>query len=308
MSQQTRAAISTPTTNNQLIAQWKTNSSKLLFSALIDWSIIITAWFVINESSSNLVTVLAIVVIAGRIHALGAILHDACHANIRRKTIRWYLVEALAGWPVSSTIEAMSYHHLRHHRYVGTQKDPYLPVLYNGKMLPKPLLYARGLLLPTWWTIRPVVGLFALIAPKLQSSYAFLFLQDRSRQNLYKNNEVIKCAKADLVQLSAHIALLIIIVIWQLPFLTTYLIPLHIAGVLNARRVALEHPQITDGKLYEIPISPKQQADLTVSSGTGLLEKWFLSPHNMGLHIEHHRYPRVAYQHLPKVKLLETNS
>lgn len=286
---------------------WQTTTTGLLRAALFDWAVIITAWMVMTATESVVVTVFAMLVIAGRIHALGAILHDACHAKIQRKSPQWYLVEALAGWPVSSTIEAMRYHHLRHHRYVGTVKDPYRPAplpLFKGGLQPMPLLYARGLLLPGWWTLRPLAGMLALVLPQVQTAYARLFLQDRSQQDLTHSTEIIRCAKADRVQLAAHLILLAAILTWQIPFLYTWLIPLHIAGVLNARRVALEHPPVTQGTLYEQPVPATEQANITASNSNGWLQKWLLSPHNMGLHSEHHRYPRVAYRYLPKLKSL----
>ncbi len=285
--------------NKTTLNGWQADPNTLLRTAIVDWAVIVAAWLVMSATESVLVTVIGVLTIAGRLHALGAILHDAAHADIRHKSMQWRLVEALAGWPISSTIDAMRYHHLRHHRYVGTHKDPYLPPKFRNKVLPMPLLYARGLLLPGWWTIRSVVGVLSLYWSQLQPGYARLFLQERSEQTI-SNIELNQCAKADAGQLCAHILVLGIIMVWQLPYLLTYLIPLHITGVLNARRLALEHPPVTKGKIVEKPLPLKHQYEITLDIRAGWLENWLLTPHNLGLHAAHHRYPSVAYRHLPK--------
>lgn len=63
--------------------------------------------------------------LAGRFHALGVILHDATHMPLRGKPLSLRFVEVLCGYPIASTLNAMRYHHLRHHRETGMATDPY---------------------------------------------------------------------------------------------------------------------------------------------------------------------------------------
>lgn len=286
------------------LEHWKASPWQLIYTALFDWTIIIAIWLIMSVTDHLVISLVGVIIIGGRLHALGGLLHDACHADISQKSIRWYFVEALAGWPVSSTIEAMRYHHLRHHRYTGTFKDPYLPPKFNDKVIPLVFLYARGLLLPLWWTFRPVVACVALVLPSLQPTYARLFLQDKSLQSLTGSKEIVNCAKADRVQLTAHAVLIAIVIIWNIPVLFTFIIPLHVAGVLNARRITKEHPPITQGKLFEQSLAHADVEKYTANLGTGWAESWFLAPHNLGLHIEHHQYPHIASQYLPLVREL----
>ncbi|WP_455774175.1 fatty acid desaturase, partial [Burkholderia stabilis] len=99
---------------------------RLVRYACIDWLGILMCWAAIRFVPNPFVYVAAVLLIAGRLQAFGVILHDACHLPARRMTLPLALVEALAGWTIGSSIAAMRYHHLRHHRAVGTAEDPYL--------------------------------------------------------------------------------------------------------------------------------------------------------------------------------------
>jgi len=59
------------------LSQWQANPNTLLMAAMIDWAIIVAVWLVMSATESILVTAVGVLTIAGRLHALGAILHDA---------------------------------------------------------------------------------------------------------------------------------------------------------------------------------------------------------------------------------------
>src|SRR5690348_11963001 len=94
----------------------------LLRMALEEWTLIGLCWLgllVLPDGARLWLYPVVCLVLAGRFHALGVLLHDASHMPLRRKSVLTYLIEALCGYPVSSTIDAMRYHHLRHHRDSG---------------------------------------------------------------------------------------------------------------------------------------------------------------------------------------------
>jgi len=245
-------------------------AGQLIATALFDWLIIAVCWLVLSGNHYLLVEICAIVVIAGRFVALGSVLHDACHRRLGcEKTFRWWLVEGLAGWPISSTTAAMRYHHLRHHRWVGTALDPYRSPSIFGSKLKQPWLTLRGLLLPIAWTLRPIVGICSLIFPSLKLTYAKVFL---------------------------HFIVLIVVLVYSLPFVTHVLIPLLIAGMLNAYRLSVEHKDSEEIK-GSVKIS-----DHTVSHQAGWLARLIIYPHNLGCHVAHHKHPTVAYSHLPEIE------
>jgi fatty acid desaturase len=230
------------------------------------------------------------------LHALGVILHDACHRSRTDDSRAWRLVEMLAGWPIASTIEAMRYHHLRHHAASGTPLDPYYKAVHAGTAWRRYLLILRGVLLPYWWTLRAVVAPFALLVPALRTAYARAFLQDRSGRHLRDHPGVVACARADVLQLAGQALVLGSAVAADLPVVTFYLVPWMLAGVLNARRVVYEHAWRPCTRR-----SQRETWDTTVDHDLGLIGNALLYPHNIGLHRVHHRYPAVSFVHLRRV-------
>ena len=79
--------------------------SRLIRYALGDWLIIGTVWLAAPYAPAAFYP-LWLVMVAGRIHALGVVLHEAVHLQTR-KTVGLRLLEFLAGYPVGSTIDAM---------------------------------------------------------------------------------------------------------------------------------------------------------------------------------------------------------
>jgi fatty acid desaturase len=273
-----------------------TNARSLIGWALFDWAVIAASWIVMAAFESPLVRVAGIVLVASRLHALGVILHDACHRPMRKKTAAWWFVEALCGWPIGSTIAAMRYHHLRHHRDSGMRTDPYRhPWLVHGALV-RVALTLRGALLPFWWTLRAFVAPLALLVPRARTLYARAFLQDRSGQSLRSNAEVIACARADLFQAGAHTVTGAAIVAFDLPFVSCYLLPWMLGGILNARRVIIEHSFAENRDR-----SRATTLATTRTHDAGRLANWLLYPHHIGFHQAHHLFPTIAFVYLPRV-------
>ncbi len=265
----------------------------LLAWALFDWSVIGVAWTAMSVLDSAVVTVIGIVVVASRLHALGAILHDACHKHRRSNSRMWWLVEIVAGWPIASTIEAMRYHHLRHHAASGTPMDPYHGTVHARTAWRRYALTLRGVVLPFWWTLRAIMAPVALLIPSLRTPYGRAFLQDQSGRDLRNNAAVIACARADIPQLVGQAVVLGVAIAAGLPVATYYLAPLVLAGILNARRVITEHSwQLNDGR------SRRQTWETTVDHDLGVIGNAVFYPHNIGMHRIHHMYPTVSFTHL----------
>ena len=265
----------------------------LLRWVALDWAIIVGAWATMATIDRWWITVIGGGVVASRLHALGAILHDACHRQRRPDTRLWWLVEALAGWPITSTIEAMRYHHLRHHAAAGTPKDPYHGTIHARTALRRYLLSLRGAVLPFWWTLRAIVAPFALMLPALRTLYGRAFLQDQSGRDLRNNAAVVACARADLAQLAAQIVVLGSAFAAELPVFTYYVCPLILAGILNARRVVYEHSWVSNDQRTR-----QQTWETTVDHDLGLIGNAVFYPHNIGFHRIHHMYPSVSFVHL----------
>lgn len=266
---------------------------RLLRYAALDWLAIVVTWLVLWHGPAWLYPLGALVV-AGRLHALGVLLHDACHMGRRADTAWLWLLQLVAGYPIATTMEAMRYHHLRHHRASGMAQDPYFKEGVSTRATLRWLLRLRGLLLVPVWIVRGYYGTAALAFPALRPSYARYLLQDRSEGNVGTSAEVMQCLRAEPAQ--AAFFCLVFVAAWHFPLAVGlgYLLPLVLAGALNANRVIIEHLHVRCADRR-----PATVAATTVTHDWGWLGKLFLFPHNIGFHVVHHLYPRAALQSLP---------
>jgi fatty acid desaturase len=273
----------------------RTNILPLVRMTLEEWSLILMLW-VAMAVAPRWVYLVLLLPLAGRFHALGVLLHDATHMPLRRKTLGVRFVETLCGYPVATTLNAMRYHHLRHHRDSGMDTDPYDKAGAQG-----PLWWAlnilRGLVLVPFWTARALVGVFAYLIPAWRNVYAHVFLQDRTHCDLRREREVIDCTRADYGQLVFQLAIVALAVAYPGAVLWGYLVPVSVAGLLAARRVLIEHT-------YERAVDRRIETTMAVTNDNhlGWLGALALAPRNIGCHIVHHLHPQVTLTELPRLR------
>lgn len=267
----------------------------LLRLALEEYALLMLLWLGLVWAP-YWVAPLLIILIAGRFHSFGVILHDAAHMPLRGKslTVRW--LEVLCGYPTATTLNAMRYHHLRHHRDSGMETDPYF------KEGPQTVLWwtrntLRGALLLPFWTLRAVVGVLSLAVPALRTPYARIFLQDLTGADLRNSREVRDCARAECGQLMYQILVMAAIVTWPKAMLIGYVIPAVLASLLAANRLLREHEyERTADRRMETIIATTRDHSL------GLTGRLVLAPRNIGFHIVHHLHPQVSLTALPKLR------
>lgn len=274
----------------------KPSVSGLTVLALQDWALIVGCWCAMLVGPWQLYPLWALLV-AGRIHSLGVILHDATHMPLHGKPLSVRFMELLAGYPLATTLNAMRYHHLRHHRDTNMPTDPYFKKTVRGRPLIFGLIWLRHLILIPLWTLRGPFGLLALAFPKLRNAYAKGFLQDRSGKDLTHHPEVIACAKEELGQVIVHVFLYTALFIWPEVIFYGYLLPAAIAGLLAGYRVLREHDYL--------PVTTRKPQTImlvTNDHNLGPFGQILLAPRNIGCHIVHHLHPQVALQNLPRLR------
>jgi fatty acid desaturase len=269
---------------------------RLFAYAAIDWAWIALGWVAMARAPYWAYPAL-VLLIAGRFHAFGVILHDMTHMPLRKKTALVRLVEVLTGYPLATTFNAMRYHHLRHHRDSGMPTDPYFKPSVRGRPAIFLLIWLRHLLLVPAWTIRGPYGLLAVVFPKMRTSYARIFLQDRSGKDLTHDPEVLACAREELGQVIAHAALFTFTAFHPQTALYFYFIPVTVTGLFAGYRVLREHDYVPtmDRTIGTILAT-------TVDHNLGPLGRLFFAPRNIGYHVVHHLHPQVALENLPRLR------
>ncbi|QSQ21994.1 fatty acid desaturase [Pyxidicoccus parkwayensis] len=292
----------------------------LLRLAALDWVWMGACWLAMARWPW--VTPLAVLVIAGRIHALGVIFHDAVHLRVRRKSVGLRFVEVLAGYPVASTWESTRYHHLRHHHDAGLPTDPYRRRPLHGWRMARAWLLLVGVV--PFWVLRGPVGLLAWAVPALRVPYARLFLQARASiegaeskegrahatpdgarplihapasAGLKESDEVRACACSELGQVLFHLCVLALAWRWPHAVVWGYALPLLVASGFNAHRLLAEHtPAQAHGRTLADVLA------VTADHGLGWLGRLWLAPRNVGCHVVHHLHPQVSLEHLPRLR------
>jgi fatty acid desaturase len=204
------------------------------------------------------------------------------------------LLEALAGYPLGITIDAMRYHHLRHHRDSSMPTDPYFKRGLEGRPWLWALQWLRGVLLLPFWSIRPTFGLIAAAVPGLRNAYGRAFLQDRSGRDLRSSPEVIACARAEIGQLVFQAVLVAAWIRWPHLVWRGYILPAWVTGLLASYRLLREHT-------YE-PVADRRTETILATTrdhDLGFWHRFFVAPRNIGYHIAHHLHPQVSWDRLP---------
>lgn len=267
---------------------------ELVRQALTEWALIAVGWA--GMAWVPAATPLLVLLIAGRMHAFGVILHDAVHLSVRRKSAGLWLLECLAGYPIASTWNAMRYHHLRHHQHEGFALDAY--------SRPKPGPWWRtvplGLVLSflvIGWTVRGFMGVLAWAVPSLRNAYGRGLLMDRSGEDLTHSAEVLACARAELGQVLLQLGVLALAWRWPYAVGIGYVLPLMVASAACGYRLLAEHTPLREqGRTLQGILTS------TADHGLGWPGRLLLAPRNVGLHIVHHLHPQVAASHLPRLR------
>lgn len=91
----------------------------------IDWAVIVLAIAICEITDSWFAYLPAILVIAGRQHALAVLLHDFAHFRfVSNKAVSEWTADLFIAWPLLATLEGYRRNHLGHHRYLNTDRDP----------------------------------------------------------------------------------------------------------------------------------------------------------------------------------------
>lgn len=238
-----------------------------------------------------------LLLIAGRLHALGVILHDLSHMNLKQKTFSFEILEFLCGYPIASTANAMAYHHLRHHKHTLMDDDPYF-VINKKCSLPKKVWFSftKGIFFIPFWIVRSLYGTVASVIPSMRISYAKIFLQDKAIFINKFDDELVACARREIPLAFFHITLAALAFKYD-AIIYSYYFALPIAGILCIYRLLMEH---------EYEVNPDRNIytliESTFDHHFSLIDRVLIGPHGIGHHCMHHIHPNVGVHYLSKLR------
>lgn len=258
---------------------------RTLATLAFDWVVIAAAIGAAIGLDHPAVTTLAVFVVGGRQHALAVLAHDAVHGRLlpHRRLNDW-VGDLFAAWPVFISVSAFRTVHGPHHRFTGEAGDgnrrAWRTHDASGRLtrewtypksrlgLVRTVLRRAAVLTGVFWIIRGLVAPFVLRRPPLELAARVGYLG----------------AIAGL--LTWQHAWDEALVLWLLPYCTWHIAAQYI-------RIICEH----SGSIAEHPDFAR-----TRSTTPGPLGRFFVLPHHIGYHLEHHWYPSVPWYNLPRLQ------
>jgi fatty acid desaturase len=221
--------------------------------------------------------VLAVVVIATRQHALAVLMHDGAHRSLLSDRRANDLVsDLLLAFPLFISTSLYRRHHLDHHRYLNTERDPDLDtnaIEHTSKDWVR--LFAGDVTGTNLLKTVDTLDQFSLL-PVLRGDRTVTLAMGRGRRNLFL---------AWLVMLAAVLTLtggwLVFLLLWIVPLLTA------LSMILRLRAVAEHVGCDEDGGVG---------GTRTVLAGP--VERMLFSPCRINYHLAHHLYPSVPFYNL----------
>jgi fatty acid desaturase len=230
----------------------------------------------------------AIVIIAGRQHALGIVMHDGTHYRLfHSRRVNDLVSDWFCAFPTGLSTLGYREDHLEHHRATNTAGDPYYVLIndISAWRWPKSKAAAMCHLLAEtfgWNTLR-----------NLKVSHPWTALG----QYLLHRNEREQAARVrfDLISTAVFWCLVAGVltfvggwwyfaILWMVPALTCYQLFVRL-------RWMSEHPnrEATD------------DGYVTHEVRGSALERFFIAPLNANYHLTHHLFPAIPFHRLPQV-------
>lgn len=263
---------------------FKIKSWRHATSMLLDWLLIFSAIWVYFQFPTPWMYFISVLVIGARMHGLAILMHDATHYRfLKNRTLNDLFSNLFIMYPLFSSIEIYRKNHLAHHQQLNTEEDPDWVAKIGKRAFTFPKSKVAFFLM---------LGSYLILYQGIMDSVWFIkrFGGNKKTEGSQTKGKTAKWAFYLL--LFGAITWLGIwkyyLLFWVVPYLSTFFMFQYIRSVA-------EH---FGGLTYD---------NLLTSTRTvkpSLLERFFISPHNVGYHLEHHLFPGVPFYNLPKLHRL----
>lgn len=239
------------------------------FAILQEWILIAVAFGLYYYLQQAWLLVILIPFIATRMYALYSLLHDGIHYLLfQSKPFNDWMSRLFLAEPLFIDLQVMRHVHFMHHAHLKKKDDPEMKQLGYPEFQ-FPLSKSRLMLI----FFMDISGL-NFIKYKLFRLKSGFSLKSLNWRLLFWTAMVLVFWKLAILKY--------FLLLWVIPYCTVY-------QALNRFRLYYEHNNLDDDNY------------LTRSVAFNPIISFFVSPHNLGYHTEHHLYPKVPFYNLPKL-------
>lgn len=263
---------------------FKTRPLVHLGDILYNWILIFVTIYVYLQLQTIGWYILAVIVIGARMHALAILMHDASHFRFL-KNRKWndLVTNYLTMYPIFTSIETYRQNHLRHHQHLNTDHDPDWVAKLGNRAFTFPKSKTEFLL---------TLGSYLVLYQGIMDAIWFLKRFGGGDKSKSPNAESKPLKLLFYIVFFGSITYFGVwkyfLLFWIVPYFSTFFMIQYIRSVA-------EH-------FGELAYEDSFTSSRTVKCN--LIEQFFIAPHNVGYHLEHHLYPGVPYYHLPKLHKL----
>ena len=267
------------------------NPTRFTIDMILNWVIVILCMVLWNYTQSWFLYIPLAFIVATRQQAMGILVHDIAHQRyLKNSRLADLIGNVFMGYPLLLTVEAYRSHHLKHHRYLNTEKDPDWNYKIGKKQYDTPTTRARLFT----HLLKTTLGM-GVIEMAMYMTVVYKKPAQEKEEDSSSSGVLFKIAYAAIV-----ITSLIYFDVWKL-YLLLWLVPqfTFLMGLLELRSFT-EHVGLT------LDDNPNKHPARSIKANA--LERFLFNPHFAHYHLEHHLYPSVPYYNLTKLHETLTKS
>lgn len=260
----------------------------------VTWAIIIFSFFIVGYYPSVFTIVLALILLGGRHLALAILMHDTAHYSLfKTRALNDWVGTYLCAFPAWQDLKCYRKHHLLHHQYAGSKKDPDFDLVEAYPVTRTSLKRKFFRDLSGITGLKRLYGVllidFGYIQYTVSSNVVPLDQSDRTWESILKTGLQNSAGKW-----LAQLVLLGILTILGKPWL--YL--LWIGSYLTVFSLFIRIRSIAEHACTIQDLDPLKNTRTTYA---GILARLTVAPHRVNYHLEHHLLMTVPYFKLPQL-------
>ena len=252
-----------------------------LFLVLFNYVLIFITIFLIEKYFNWYLYLAALPIIASRIGALGVLMHDASHYRVvKNKSLNEVIGHLLLSWPLFFSVSDFRRNHSLHHRFTNTNDDPD----WARKQINDQWIFPKSKISIIIMLLKDIVGIGIIdVIEDIKYTNATKQKNSRNKKKIEKFKPYFYILAISILFMTGNF--LTFLMYWLIPGLTFGRMIIHLRTISD--HMALRNYQ------------HKYSASRTLIPN--VIEEFFLCPHGISYHIEHHLYPNVPVYNLPKL-------